>query len=64
MIILYPVSSISYLSCSSEFKNFIDTRGMFGMVVHVQTNTINVWILPCKCFMVQKYFALCTDIPY
>ena len=25
-------------------------------------NTMNLWILPYKCFVMQKYLALCTDI--
>ena len=35
-----------------------------GMVVHVQTNMINLRILPYKCIITQKYSALFTDIPY
>ena len=27
------------------------------MVVHVQTNTMNSWILPCMCFVMQKHSA-------
>ena len=35
-----------------------------GAVVHVQTNTINLRILPYKCIIMQKYLASFTDIPY
>ena len=34
------------------------------MLVLVQANTINSWILPYKSFVMQKYLTLCPDIPY
>ena len=34
-----------------------------GMVVHVQTDTINLRI-PYKCIVMQKYLASFTDVPY
>ena len=35
-----------------------------GTVVHVQTNTINLRILPYKCMVMQKYSTSFTDVPY
>jgi len=46
-------------------KNGIATHYCsFGTVVHVQTNTINLRILPYKCIVMQKYSASFTDVPY
>ena len=38
----------------------------FVMVIHVQVNTINLQILPCKCSVLQKYWLqyIATVIPY
>ena len=33
-------------------------------MVHVQTNTINLRIMPYKCFVTQKFSISFTDIPY
>ena len=35
-----------------------------GTVVYVQASMINLRIIPYKCFVIQKYLSLCTDIPY
>ena len=47
-------------------KNGIATPycDLIGKVIHVQTNKINIWILPYKCLVMQKYLVSCTDIPY
>ena len=36
----------------------------FDRVVHLQTNTINLRILPYKCIVMRKYSTSFTDIPY
>ena len=39
-------------------KNVIATHYCsLGTVVHGQTNTINLWLLPYKCIVMQKYLA-------
>ena len=45
-------------------KSGITTHCSFGTVVYVQTNTINLRILPYKCFMMRKFLSSFTDIPY
>ena len=46
----------------TTMKNRIATHHC--MVVHVQTNMINLRMLPYKCILMQKYSASFTDIPY
>ena len=49
----------------TAMKNGIATHYCsLGTVVHEQTNTINLRILPYKCIVVQKDSASFTGIPY